>query len=225
MISRITGLITEKGPNYLILDLGGLSYEVFIPACVMHGLDNVKTTDGKIALFTYHYYQVEQSKSIPILIGFLNQVEKDFFEIFITVSGIGPRAALKALNKPISLIAKAIDEGDLVFLKSLPGIGEQKAREIVAKLQNKVGKFGLIQDRAREEKPETKNISEEALDVLLQLEYKRNEALGMIKKVLETNAQLSSTEELLNLVYKQKDQMVKNNQMQGNTKLYYYCKC
>jgi len=204
MISGITGKVLEKGLNYLVLDLGGLSYEVFIPTCVMRGLDESKSGDGKISLLTYHYYQVEQAKSIPVLIGFLNQVEKDFFEIFITVSGIGPRAALKALNKPISLIAKAIDEGDLVFLKSLPGIGEQRAKEIVAKLQNKVGKFGLIKDRGIQEKTACKDISEEALDVLLQLEYKRSEALGMIKKVLEMNSGVSTTEELLNLVYKQK---------------------
>ena len=204
MISRISGQVVETGSNYLVLDLGGLSYEIFIPTCVMQGIDSAKSPTGAISLLTYHYYQVEQSKSIPILIGFLNQVEKDFFEIFITVSGIGPRAALKALNKPISLIAKAIDEGDLVSLKSLPGIGEQRAKEIVAKLQNKVGKFGLIQDCASSKKTVAKDISEEALDVLLQLEYKRNEALGMIRKVLEMNAQVLTTEELLNLVYKQK---------------------
>jgi len=204
MISRITGKTLEKGLNYLILDLGGLSYEVFIPSCVMQGIDKSIGPDGKISLLTYHYYQVDQSKSTPILIGFLSQVEKDFFEIFITVSGIGPRAALKALNQPISLIAKAIDEGDLVYLKSLPGIGEQRAREIVAKLQNKVGKFGLIQDEDIPGKIKSKDISEEALDVLLQLEYKRPEALGMIKKVLEINSQVATTEDLLNLVYKQR---------------------
>lgn len=204
MISGITGKVLEKGLNYLVLDLCGLSYEVLIPACVMQGLDKSMAGDGKISLLTYHYYQVDQTRSIPVLIGFLNQVEKDFFEIFITVSGIGPRAALKALNKPISLIAKAIDEGDLVFLKSLPGIGEQRAKEIVAKLQNKVGKFGLIKDRGVQEKTACKDISEEALDVLLQLEYKRSEAQGMIRKVLEINSGVGTTEELLNLVYKQK---------------------
>lgn len=204
MISRITGKISEKGSNYLVLDLGGLGYDIFIPACVMQRVDESTGTDGRITLLTYHYYQVDQSKSVPILIGFLSQVEKDFFEVFITVSGIGPRAALKSLNKPISLIAKAIDEGDLVFLKSLPGIGEQRAKEIVAKLQNKVGKFGLIQDHDKQAKTAVKGISEEALDVLLQLEYKRAEAIGMIKKVLELNTQVKTTEELLNLVYKQR---------------------
>ena len=207
MISRITGKISEKGTNYLVMDLGGIGYDVFIPACVMQRIDEACGADGKITLLTYHYHQVDQAKSIPILIGFLSQVEKDFFEVFITVSGIGPRAALKALNKPISLIAKAIDGGDLAFLKSLPGIGEQRAKEIVAKLQNKVGKFGLIQDRnarANSSAGTGKDISEEALDVLLQLEYKRTEALNMIKKVLESNTQVNTTEELLNLVYKQR---------------------
>ena len=206
MISRITGKISDRGANYLVLDLVGIGYDIFIPVCVMQRIDETCGADGKVTLLTYHYHQVDQAKSIPILIGFLSQVEKDFFEVFITVSGIGPRAALKALNKPISLIAKAIDEGDLVFLKSLPGIGEQRAKEIVAKLQNKVGKFGLIQDRNPQESSSGagKDISEEALDVLLQLEYKRTEALSMIKKVLESNTQVNTTEELLNLVYKQR---------------------
>jgi len=203
MISRISGKISEKGVNYLVLDLGALSYEVLIPACVMQNLDNSLPED-KISLITYHYYQTDQAKSIPILIGFLKQVEKDFFEVFITVSGIGPRAALKALNKPISQIARAIDEGNLSFLRGLPGIGEQRAKEIVAKLQNKVGKFGLIQDAGFEKKEASKDISEEALEVLLQLQYKKQEAIAMIKKALENNQKLNSTEELLNLVYKQK---------------------
>jgi holliday junction DNA helicase RuvA len=204
MISRITGKILEKGSNYLVLDLGALGYNIFIPSCVMQHIDESCAADGRISLLTYHYYQVDQAKSVPILIGFLSQVEKDFFEVFITVSGIGPRAALKALNKPISLIAKAIDEGDLSLLKSLPGIGEQRAKEIVAKLQNKVGKFGLIQERDTQIKTTVKGISEEALDVLLQLQYKRSEAIGMIKKVLELNTQVNTAEELLNLVYKQR---------------------
>ncbi|MDD5501456.1 MAG: Holliday junction ATP-dependent DNA helicase RuvA [Candidatus Omnitrophica bacterium] len=204
MISKITGTISEKGENYLVIDLGGISYSVLIPSCVMQRIDEFPEEKKDVTVLTYHYHQVDQAKSIPVLIGFLSQVEKDFFEIFITVSGIGPRAALRALNKPISSIARAIDEGDLGFLKSLPGIGEQRAKEIIAKLQNKVGKFGLIRDGSVREKTVPKDISEEALDVLLQLQYKKPEASAMIKKALESNKGAATTEELLNLVYKQK---------------------
>ena len=205
MISRISGKIIERGNNYLVVEISGLAYQVFLPTTVMQRIDGSLAADGSICLQTFHYLQSDQAKSIPVLIGFLNDIEKDFFEIFITVSGIGPRAALKALNKPISEIARAIDEGDLVFLKSLPGIGEQRAREIIAKLQNKIGRFGLIQDhKAKETSVKAKDIAEEALAVLLQLEYKRSEALQMIKKSLEAPVDISTTEELLNRVYKQK---------------------
>jgi len=205
MISRICGKIVEKGDNYLVLDTGGICYEVFLPATVMQRLDENIDGSGSISLRTFHYLQSEPSKSTPVLIGFLNEIERDFFEIFITVSGIGPRAALRALNKPISQIAQAIDEGDLVFLKSLPGIGEQRAKEIVAKLSNKVGKFGLIQDdKIKQVGQEVRDIEEEVLAVLMQLGYKKPEASNMIKKALEISPGIQTAEELLNVVYKQK---------------------
>lgn len=205
MIARISGKVIEKGLNYLIVDVGGICYEVFVPQAVMQRLRDNTTADGTVSLITYHYFQVEPSKGVPVLVGFLNEIEKEFFEVFITVSGIGPRAALKALNQPISQIARAIDEGDIDFLKSLPGIGQQRAREIIAKLQNKVGKFGLIQDdkvKARGE--HAGGIEEEALAVLVQLEYKKSEAAAMLKKALERSPGIQTTEELLNEVYKQR---------------------
>jgi Holliday junction DNA helicase RuvA len=205
MIARISGKIIERGKNYLIIDVAGISYEVLIPPTVMQRLDKNIALDSNVSFITYHYHQVEPSRSTPVLIGFLNEVEKEFFEIFITVSGIGPRAALKALNKPISLIARAIDEGDANFLESLPGIGQQRAREIIAKLQNKVGKFGLIQDaQTKEQKTKIQDIEEEALDVLMQLAYKKAEASLMIKKAFARSPDIQTTEALLNEIYKQK---------------------
>ena len=205
MIARISGKIIEKGTNYILLNNAGITYEILIPETVMQRLEQTVNQDDSLSLITYHYYQTEPSKNIPILIGFLNEVEKEFFEVFITVSGIGPRAALRALNKPISLIAKAIDEANIEFLKSLPGIGQQRAKEIVAKLQHKIGKFGLIQDEAiAKQKTETMHIEEEAMSVLLQLEYKKPEAQTMIRKAMEQKKDIKTTEELLNEVYKQK---------------------
>ena len=141
-----------------------------------------------------------------MLIGFLNEVERDFFLDFISVSGIGPRAAVKALNKPISEIAQAIHAADAAYLKTLPGIGLQRAKEIVAKLQNKVGRFVLIQDKgaAVKERTLSRNFEQEALTVLLQLQYKKQEAEAMIQKALERAGGIQTTEELLNEIYKQK---------------------
>ena len=190
----------------MVIDVNGLAYEVLVPKAIMAVLENSLSSDGKIELVTYHYLQVEPSRSKPVLIGFLNEIEKEFFEQFITVSGVGPKAAVRALSRPISVIAEAIDTANLGLLKTLPGIGEQRAREIVAKLQGKVGKFCLIQDKIkRGAVPSVKgDIQEEAMAVLLQLQYKKAEAREMLKKAIEANPEAQSAEEILNQVYRQK---------------------
>jgi len=133
-------------------------------------------------------------------------VEREFFTRFISVAGIGPRAALKALAQPIAVIAQAIDEGDLGLLRSLPGIGEQRAKEIVAKLQGKVGKYALMQTQeplAAPQKAEPSTVEEEAVAVLVQLEYKKAEAKEMVRAALQRNPKVKSSEELLNEIYRQ----------------------
>lgn len=207
MIVRLQGKLVEKSDNALVIDVQGLFYEVIIPPSVSLRLDECIDKDGNVHLVTYHYFQMDPTRGFPVLVGFVNEIEKDFFEQFITVSGIGPRAAVKAINKPISEIAQAIDTGDLDFLKTLPGIGTQRAKEIIAKLQGKVGKFGLIQDgkkTALKTDRETPKWQEEALDVLLQLQYKKHEALDMIQKALERSKNINTTEDLLNEIYKQR---------------------
>ncbi len=206
MICRISGKLIQRHEDSIVLDVNGISYEVLIPGAVMHCLEDRVSEDNILSLIVYHYLQVEPSRGFPFLIGFFNEIEKEFFEKFITVSGIGPKAAVRALKMPISTIAQAIDVGDISFLKSLPGIGEQRAKEIIAKLQGKVGKFGLIQDNvaARASARGKEDIQGEALDVLLQLQYKKTEAKNMIQQALSRNPDTKTSEDLLNEVYKQK---------------------
>lgn len=205
MIVRLKGRLVERDGTSLVIDVHGLYYEVVVSPSVLQRIESNIDKDGNVNLVTYHYLQMDPSRGFPVLIGFTNEVERDFFQQFITVSGIGPRAAVKAISKPISEIAHAIDSGDLEFLKSLPGIGTQRAKEIVAKLQGKVGKFGLIQDKDVTPKERAApQWQEEALEVLLQLQYKKPEALEMIKKALERAKDIQTTEGLLNEIYKQR---------------------
>lgn len=211
MISRIRGTISRWNDTNIIVDVSGLSYEVCIPPTILKTLDRHVGADGFVTLITMHYYQVDVSRGVPILIGFVNDIEKEFFERFITVSGVGPKAALKALALPIPTIASAIDRGDIALLKSLPGIGEQRAKEIVAKLQGKVGKFGLIrEDQAgtpvSHVSPSADGLSEEAIAVLQQLQYSKAEAKEMVRKALERSPQLKTTEDLLNKMYRMRSQ-------------------
>jgi Holliday junction DNA helicase RuvA len=206
MISGIKGKITCTSDNILTLSTGGLSYEVYVPISVMQRLSENQDSNGEIALITYHYYQMTPSSGSPVLVGFLNTLERDFFLEFIKVSGIGPRAAVKALNKSIGEIAQAIDRADTKYLTTLPGIGAQRAKEIVAKLQGKMGKFTLMQDKvvAVSLTAALSDIQEEALTILSQLQYKRAEAESMIDKALQRNKDIRTSEELLNEIYKQR---------------------
>jgi len=206
MISHIRGKIAKRKQSSLILDVdSGFSYEVLIPGCVMKAIDASIAPDGTVKLITYHYHHTDPARSIPVLIGFLNEIEKEFFEKFITVSGIGPKAAVKALNASIPQVVKAIADGDLSTLKSLPGIGEQRAKEIVAKLQNKVGKFGLIREYGIEVTvSKEQDFVEEAVDVLLQLQYTKQEAKDMVQKAMQRSPKIDTAEDLLNEVYKNK---------------------
>ena len=211
MISQIRGRLQEQRPSSVLIEVQGLSYEVFVPVAILHTLESQVAAGDELSLITFHYYHLEPSRGLPVLIGFQHEIEREFFERFITVSGVGPKAALKALSLPIRAIAQAIDAGDLATLKSLPGIGAQRAKEIVAKLQGKVGKFGLMQE------PEApapaaggatggSALEDEALAVLLQLQYTRAEAKQMLRLALTRHPDVKSAEELLNVVYRQRKQ-------------------
>jgi Holliday junction DNA helicase RuvA len=206
MIARLQGILAEKREHSLLLNVGGIFYEVMVPQSIIGRVDGAVDADGKVTLVIYHYFQLTPSSANPMLIGFLNEVEREFFLDFISVSGIGPRAAVKALNKPISEIAQAIHAGDVAYLKTLPGIGLQRAKEVVAKLQNKTGRFALIQDKENSTPVKTisQGFEQEALEVLLQLQYKRQEAAAMIQKAMERSVSINTVEELLNEIYKQR---------------------
>jgi len=207
MISKICGKLIKKNDHSLLVEVQGICYEIIVPQPVSSRIEESIDPQGQINLITHHYIQIGPSSGFPVLVGFINEIERDFFQQFIKVSGIGPRAAVKALNKPISEISHAIDQGDDKYLATLPGIGARKSKEIIAKLQGKVGKYGLIQDTrgsAREPAPQVPDWQQEAIEVLLQLQYKKQEAKDMVLKALRRSPTINSAEELLNEIYKQR---------------------
>ncbi len=207
MISYIRGSTVLRGESEVIIWSGGIGYEVMAPATVMKTL--LKKTDEErrdVILVTYHYYENNQSRMVPRLVGFTNDVEREFFEMFITVANMGPKTAVRALSKSFHSIAESIEDGDYKALSTLPGIGEKKARQIIATLQGKAGKFALIQDEAIASEPLPKeDIEIDAVDVLLQLGYKRVEAQSMVKRAFESaSPKPKSSEELIQKIYELK---------------------
>ena len=92
------------------------------------------------------HYHATRDQPRPVLIGFTAELDKEFFERLITVKDMGPMVAARALAAPVGEIAAAIARQDEKYLRSLPGIGPQKAKNIVAQLQGKVAKFALARD-------------------------------------------------------------------------------
>lgn len=207
MISYIRGSVAIQNESQVVVWTNGMGYEVMVPATVMNSL--LKKTEEErrdVTLVTFHYVENNQSRMVPRLIGFTNEVEREFFELFITVANMGPKSAVRALSQSFHSIAEAIEQGDYRALSSLPGIGEKKARQIVATLQGKAGKFALLQDEEVTAGPTPKeDIETEAIEVLLQLGYRRSEAQEMVKRALEAaSPKPKSSEELIQVIYEQK---------------------
>lgn len=202
MFSRIAGILIERGPESVVLDVAGLGYEVTLPPCVA---EKVTSVPGQpVALEVYSVLNMDGNAGRFSYYGFTNAIERSFFEALLSVASIGPRSAARAFSQPMSRIASAIDRGDHAFLKTLPGIGQQKARDIVAKLQGKVARFLLIREAEPQAAPPMPDFADEALAVLLQLEYKRPEAESMIRKTLEAAPQIRDAETLLAEIYRAK---------------------
>ena len=202
MFSRITGTLVERAPGSVVLDAGGLSYEILLPPCVE---EKVAIANGEpLTLEIYSVMNMEGNTGHFTFYGFSNTIEREFFEKLLSVASIGPRSAARAFSQPMSRIAGAIDRGDHAFLKTLPGIGQQKARDIVAKLQGKVTKFLLIQQAEPAPAPSIPGFADEALAVLLQLEYKRSEAEEMIRSTLGAAPEIGDSESLLAEIYRQR---------------------
>lgn len=202
MFSRIRGTIVERGEGSIVLDVNGLAYEIFLPGCVEEKIASAAGT--QVTLEIYAVLNIDGNAGHYTFYGFTNAIERDFFEALISVASIGPRSAARAFSQPMSKIAGAIDRGDHGFLKTLPGIGQQKARDIVAKLQGKVTKFLLIQEAQPGAPVPIPDFADEALAVLLQLEYKRAEAEEMIRLTLEAAPSIDDAESLLTEIYRQK---------------------
>lgn len=200
MFSRITGVIVERSEGGVRLDVGGLGYDIVLPACVA---DKLPSTPGeRVTLEIHPAFNLEGNSGRFTFFGFTNAIEREFFEALITVASIGPKTAARAFSLPMARIAAAIDAGDHAFLVKLPGIGQQKARDIVAKLQGKVTRFLLIRDPQERPPQPMPDFAQEALAVLLQLEYKRGEAETMISRTLEGSPNIRDAETLLAEVYR-----------------------
>ena len=212
MIATLAGRIAQKLEDRVILETSGVGYEVFLPPVAMRHLETLPAGNGTSDIRLVIYYHATRDQPRPVLIGFTAELDREFFEKLITVKDVGPMAAARALAAPVGEIAAAIARQDEKYLRALPGIGPQKAKNIVAQLQTKVAKFALARDSAAAE-PEISpsrppSPSEDALRELVwevltkQLGHRPSEASELITAAFKRRAGIASVEELFDEIYR-----------------------
>jgi len=208
MIARISGKLVSLCDNIVVLETNGLCYEILVPHIVGKALEG-KPVGEPLSLETIYYLSVEQTRATPILIGFQNAIEKEFFQKLLTVPKVGPRAALNAFSRPVSTIARAIETADYALLQTLSGVGKQKARDLVAALQGKVAKFALMQDSDLDRRSLRAGIADvtgDALQMLLMLGHKRQEAERMISEAIKAEPTAPDAESLVRVIYRKQQE-------------------
>ncbi|MBU0767485.1 MAG: Holliday junction DNA helicase RuvA [Proteobacteria bacterium] len=203
MIATLEGKLLRKGDDRILVLANQVGYEVLLPAFVMNTF-RAKSVGDPVSIYIYHQQTERQPK--PVLIGFNLEVEKEFFQYFISVEAVGALKAVKALDIPVRDIARAIESKNVQKLKQLKGIGDRTARKIIATLEGKMDKFALIRKSQKEDIPIVEDLSQQVLDVLVdQLGYKIKDAKQMITDAMKRNSNISTPEELFEEVYREED--------------------
>ena len=201
MISALTGELHRIEEDRIHLQVGGMLFELLVPSA---DVSELRASRGQtLTVHTIFYLGGDPSRGglEPTLIGFIRANDRQFFEIFTTVKGIGPRTALKALTVPVGEIARAIEEKETRFLVGLKGIGKRTAELIVAELAGKVVRFatGPIGSKPAPaaivaRRPE---IEEDAIAGLMALGERRPDAEHLLERVKSGGVALKSTDALL----------------------------
>lgn len=200
MIGYLEGSLLKKTDERILLLANQVGYEVLVPAIVMQRLKNKQIGDP-VAM--YIYFQQTERQPKPVLIGFNQEIEKEFFQHFISVSAIGPLKALKALSRPVSDIANAIEAQNVGELAQLKGIGRRTAQKIVATLHGKMDKFVGIDGPSRARQDPNADISAHVFEVLVgQLGHKAGEAQRLIQEAFKRNPSITTSEQLFAEVYR-----------------------
>ncbi|MEW6412346.1 MAG: Holliday junction branch migration protein RuvA [Candidatus Zixiibacteriota bacterium] len=212
MIGCIKGTLARITDDFALVENGGVYYEILLPSAVAERLKANGKVGSEIEFKTIYYIEAGDKKSnhYPKLVGFTSNIDREFFSLFTQVPGLGIKKALKSLILPIREIATAIETKDASTLNRLPGVGGRLADKIIAELHGKTSKFALSKTdeplAKKEDKKALGPIEHEAVEVLLQLQYRRQEAEEMVARVIKTAPKVSRVEELISLIFRNEQQ-------------------
>ena len=183
MIAYLTGRLLNRSTKSVIIDAGGIGYEVFVPLSTFYGLPN---EEEKVSLHIHTHVREDAIQ----LYGFKTRLEKDLFLMLISVSGIGPKLGLNILSGigPEELL-DAISRGDAMRLQSIPGIGRKTAERITLELRERAARTCVEQPPLESRQNiETENalMMDDALSALVNLGYPPKAAKQAVDRAKET---------------------------------------
>lgn len=171
MISYLSGIIQFQGEKFVVLNVNGVGYKVFLSPDVLLKMPK----KGELVNVWTHFHVRDDATD---LYGFLNFAELNLFELLIGISGVGPKTALGVLGTaPVDTLKKAIAAGDTSYLTKVSGIGRKTAEKIILELREKMAGKGAVFE-AGSLKDET-----DALDALVSLGYSHQEARDALSRV------------------------------------------
>lgn len=163
MIAHVRGVVAEKFACSVIVDVGGVGYELAVPASDYHDV----SLEQDVKFYTYHHVR-EQAEE---LFGFSTLAAKKLFELLITVQGVGPKAALAILSLGTAEhVRNAIANSDSAYVSGASGVGKKTAERVVVDLSDKVG-LPAHYGRSNEPVQAELDTSDEALEALMALGY------------------------------------------------------
>lgn len=190
MITRLTGIVLEKQPTEVVLDVNGVGYRVFVPLSVFAALPDC----GQRAVLHTHFVVREDAQQ---LYGFIDRDERRLFQALIKVNGIGPRLGLAILSgMEMPVFVQSIHDGDTTALVRLPGVGKKTAERLVVEMRDRLKDWSVGEVSTATASGAAQHARHEAESALQALGYKPAQAEQAVKAVLKAQPDLA-TEELI----------------------------
>ncbi len=191
MISFVRGVLAEKHPTSVIIDVQGIGYEVFVTVPTVERLGDIGQT---VSLLTHLHHREDAMQ----LYGFLTAAERMFFQQLIAAPGIGPKKALIILSAAtMNDLKQYIVEENLTALASLPGIGKKTAQRLVVDLKEKLASQSTETWHEAGLPKTAGSIAEESLMALVSLGYPRNIAMKAVQTIVKQATEPLSVEEVI----------------------------